>query len=77
MTHETNRPADHPDAEEVDPVEAAVLDPAKTERASTGPDAPANESSERHPAEELDPDAPGLSALGMQDGPPVEPNEPA
>jgi len=27
-------------------------------------------------AEELDPDAPGTSALGLQDGDPVEPSEP-
>lgn len=31
----------------------------------------------RNPAAVIDPDSPGLSALGLQDGDPVEPSEPA
>lgn len=31
----------------------------------------------QNPAAAIDPDSPGLSALGLQEGDPVEPSEPA
>lgn len=58
-------------------VEAAAAEQAELQRQSPVDAPSAGHLPQRNPATELDPDAPGLSALGEQSGSPVEPNEPA
>jgi hypothetical protein len=76
MSNETDRPTARPDTvDDSDDVKRPVVprDPLDTDNV----EASVVQGPQRNPAAEIDPDAPGLSALGEQPGDPVEPNEPA
>ncbi|MCU1398709.1 MAG: hypothetical protein JWN62_1818 [Acidimicrobiales bacterium] len=58
-------------------VDAAAAEQAELERQAPVDDESADQTQQPNPAASADPDSPGLSVLGEQSGPPVEPNEPA
>ena len=79
MSNDTDRSAEQLDADEATRQAARQepLDANNDQRDTDNVEESVIQGPPPNPAAELDQDAPGLSAVGEQSGPPVEPNEPA